>query len=127
MTSMTAEFTFERTKRPPKPAVVVSPGRVPRVARLLALSHKIERLVREGALRDYADAARLGHVSRARMSQVMGLLNLAADIQEAILFLPPTTAGHDPIGERDVRPIAGELSWKRQREMWRRCSPRKAI
>src|SRR3712207_3152134 len=32
--------------------------------------------------------ARLGHVTRARVTQIMNLLNLAPDIQEAILFLP---------------------------------------
>jgi len=37
--------------------------------------------------------ARLAHVSRARITQIMNLLLLAPDIQEAILFLPRTD-GH---------------------------------
>ena len=46
-------------------------GRVPRIARLMALALRFERLVREGAVRDYAELAALGHVSRARKSQIM--------------------------------------------------------
>jgi hypothetical protein len=48
-----------------------APGRVPRVARLLALAHRLERLLRTGVVKDYTEAARLGHVTRARISQVI--------------------------------------------------------
>ena len=95
-------------------------GRVPRVARLLALAHRFENLIRDGEVRDYADLARLGHVTRARLSQVMNFLNLAPDIQETILFLPPVTQGQDPIYERQLRPIMAVLDWKKQRRMWER-------
>ena len=47
-------------------------------------------------VKDYAALARLGHVSRARVSQVMALLSLAPDLQEAVLFLPRTVRGRDP-------------------------------
>ncbi len=93
-------------------------GSVPRVARLMALAIRCEDLVRRGEITDYADAARLGHVTRARMSQIMNLLNLAPDIQEEILFLPRTTQGRDAIGERDVRPICILADWKKQRQLW---------
>jgi hypothetical protein len=49
----------------------------------------------------------------------MNLLNLAPDVQEDILFLPLTEAGRDPIKEWQVRPIAAESDWRRQRKMWR--------
>ena len=49
-------------------------GRVPRIARLLALAHKFDSLVRQGAIADYAALARLGHVSRARITQILNLL-----------------------------------------------------
>jgi hypothetical protein len=62
---------------------------IPRIARLLALAIRFDRLLRAEELRDYAELARLGHVTRARMTQIMKLLNLAPDIQEQILFLPP--------------------------------------
>jgi len=77
-----------------------------------------EKLIRDGEVRDYADLARLGHVTRARLTQIMNLLNLAPDIQEQILFLPAVTSGDDPIHERQLRPIAKLLDWGRQRRMW---------
>jgi hypothetical protein len=96
----------------------VRPGRVPRVARLMALALHFEGLIRNGAVKDYAEIARLGHVTRARMSQIMGLLNLAPELQEAILFLPPTTCGRDPIQLRHLRPVATALEWTVQRRRW---------
>jgi hypothetical protein len=93
-------------------------GRVPRVSRLLALAHRLDGLVRQGVIRDYATLARLGHVSRARISQIMNLLNLAPDIQEEILFLPPTAHGRDPIRILHLQPIAQTLEWRCQRTLW---------
>jgi len=57
-------------------------GKPPRLARLVALAHKLDRLVRSGAVKDYAELAQLGHVSPARLSQIMLLLHLAPAIQE---------------------------------------------
>src|SRR5690242_18906811 len=61
-------------------------GRVPRVARLLALAIRLEQLVQAGVIANYAALAKLGHVSRARVTQIQNLLLLAPDIQEALLF-----------------------------------------
>ncbi|HEY7157270.1 MAG TPA: hypothetical protein VH575_25175 [Gemmataceae bacterium] len=97
---------------------LVPPGRVPRVARWMALALRFERLLREGHIASYAELARLGHVTHARISQIMNLLYLAPDIQEAILFLPRTQRGRDPILLRDLQPIAAVLDWWRQRQMW---------
>jgi len=94
-------------------------GSVPRVAKLMALAIRCEELVRRGDVADYADLARLGHVTRARMTQIMNLLNLAPDIQEEILFLPRTAKGRDPIGERDLRPITAIHDWRAQRGVWK--------
>ncbi len=99
-----------------KPEVPV--GRVPRISRLMALAIKFEEMIRSGAVKDQAELARLGHVSRARLSQIVNLLNLAPDIQEAILSLPPMMARRDSVGERDVRPIATVADWAKQRKMW---------
>ena len=84
----------------------------------MALAIRIEGLVRDGVISDYAAAAELGHVTRARMSQIMNLLNLAPDIQEAILFLPPVESGRDPITEREIRPVSASMDWKAQRIYW---------
>ncbi len=93
-------------------------GNIPRVAKLLALAIRFERLVKRGDIQDYADLARLGYVTRARITQIMNLLNLAPDIQEEILFLPNTTKGRDPILEKDMRPVAAVPHWNRQRKIW---------
>ena len=68
--------------------------------------------------RDLADAARAIDVTRARMTQVMGLLLLAPEIQEAILDLPPVTNGRDPVSERALRRIVAEPDWDEQRALW---------
>ena len=100
---------------PPGPSL---PGRVPRVARLMALAIRFDGLLRAGVVKDYAELARLGHVTRARVSQVMNLLYLAPDIQEAVLFLPRTQRGRDPVILRDLQPIASTLDWRTQRRLW---------
>ena len=93
-------------------------GNIPRVAKLLALAIRFEKLVKRGDIQDYANLARLGYVTRARITQIMNLLNLAPDIQEDILFLPNTMKGRDPILEKDLRPVAAVPHWNRQRKMW---------
>ena len=101
----------------------VEPGNVPRISRLMALAIKFEGLVQSGAVQDYAELARLGHVTRARVTQIMNLLLLAPDIQEAILFLPRTVRGKDPITERQVRGVSANPDWGKQREAWKEWSP----
>ena len=73
----------EEPLAPPSPS-----GRVPRISRLMALAIKFQGMLDRGEVKDYAELARLGHVTRARVTQIMNLLMLAPDIQEAILFLP---------------------------------------
>ena len=110
----------KRARQGEAPAPVpVEPGNVPRISRLMALALRFESLVRSGEVQDYADLARLGHVTRARVTQIMNLLLLAPDIQEEILFLPRTVSGHDPITERSVRTIIAVVDWAKQRRMWR--------
>ncbi|MCC6427341.1 MAG: hypothetical protein IT435_11040 [Phycisphaerales bacterium] len=102
-----------------KPIIAAAPlGNVARVTRLLALAIRFEQLIRDGEVRDLADIARLGHVTRARVTQIMNLLHLAPDIQEAILFLPRVEEGRDPITERDLRPVAALVDWRKQRKTW---------
>ncbi len=96
------------------PPPTVPPGRVPRVARLAALALRFEGLVRSGAVASYTELATLGHVTRARVSQVMNLLNVAPDVLEALLFLPRTQVGRAPSTcgscSRSPRPSTGASS-----------------
>jgi hypothetical protein len=105
------EYTLEENARPR------FRGRLPRVARLMALALQFEALIQEGWIRDYADLARLGRVSRARITQIMNLLNLCPDIQEQLLFLPPAIRGRDAIHESALREIAKVPEWEQQRRL----------
>lgn len=96
----------------------VSEGHIPRISRLMALAIRFEQLIRDGVVKDQADLARLAMVSRARVTQIMDLLMLAPEIQEALLFLPPVEKGRDPITERQLRPMTSETDWLCQRHSW---------
>ena len=101
----------------------VSPGRVPRVARLMALALRLDELVRTGQVGSYSELASLGQVTRARVCQIMNLLHLAPDIQEALLFLPLTQRGRDPLILADLMPLAAAFDWRKQRRLWRQLLP----
>ena len=110
----------ERTSERPAPPVTQSSPRVPRIARRMALALHIETLVRSGAVSSYADVARLGHVSRARVCQILSLLQLAPDLQEQLLFLSRPAHGREPFPFRQVLAIAAVLDWDEQRRRWRK-------
>ena len=99
-------------------------GRVPKLSRLMALAIKFQGMLERGEVKDQAELARVGHVTRARVTQIMNLLMLAPDIQEEILFLPLVTSGRDPVKEWQVRGIAAEMVWTEQRRMWERLNIR---
>ncbi len=84
----------------------------------MALAIRCEGLIRDGVIESYTELGRLGHVTRARVSQIMNLLNLAPDIQEAVLHLPRTETGCAPIILAQLQPIASTPDWRKQRRMW---------
>jgi len=106
--------TFSPQHRPP--AGEAADRSIPRIARLMALAIRFEGLLRDETIRDYAELARLGRVTRARMTQIMKLLDLAPDIQEQILFLPGITG----LNERNLRPIVSQIDWNEQRRMFQK-------
>jgi len=83
--------------------------KVPRIARLMALAIHFDRLIREGKVKDYAEIARLGGVTRARVTQVMNLLTLAPAIQEELLL-----SRHNSISERSLRRSVRTAAWRSQ-------------
>ena len=120
---MKIEFTVPFRRVPAPRNLVAEPapepeGPPPRIARLMALAHKLDALVRSGAVSSYGELARLGHVSPARLTQIMVLLHLAPSIQEYLLFLSAADARF--IGELELRKIAREPRWDLQRAMWER-------
>jgi hypothetical protein len=94
-------------------SVEISSRVVSRITRLLALAVKFEGLRQSGTVKNYAELARLGRVSRARVSQIMSLLNLATDIQQDILLSPKMN-----VPESSIRALSAEVIWSRQRERW---------
>ena len=98
----------------------VPSSRIPRIARLLALAWHVEELVQSGKISSYAAAARLGHVSRARLSQILSLLNLAPDLQEQLLFLQRPACGRQSLVLRQVLTVVAALDWHEQRRRWRK-------
>jgi hypothetical protein len=131
---MTSAFTIEcrvhfnhrgrgsRQRPPSNRESADEAGRVPRVSRLMALALRLDELIRSGEVTSYAELARLGHVTRARLSQIVGLLCLAPNLQEEILFLPRTVQGRDPIQLRHILPIAMLADWRKQRIRWKALS-----
>lgn len=111
---MTATLTV-RLERPSRPVPVATPGRVPRIVRLLAFAHKVEADIRAGVYDDLADAARKLGLTRARVTQIANLTLLAPAIQEEILAMPATTRGRETVMERTLRPIVARSVWERQR------------
>jgi hypothetical protein len=93
-------------------------GRIPRVARLLALAHHFDELLKTGAVDTQAELAELAKLTPARVTQIMNLLALAPDIQEEIFFLPPVTEGRPSITERHLRQVLKTVVWSEQRERW---------
>jgi hypothetical protein len=93
-------------------------GRVPRLARLMALALRCQGLLRSGAITDQAELARLGQVSRARISQILNLLHLAPDLQEQLLFLPLIHQGRERLHLADLQPLCRQWDWRRQRPLW---------
>ena len=100
-------------------AAAESGGRIPRVSRLMALAIKFERMVREGTVHTYRQLAEAGQISRARMSQIMHLSDLAPEIQEELLFLPRTVTGPDRYTEKQMRQVARSVDWEWQKKQFR--------
>src|SRR5262249_54364374 len=107
------------------PPLAAPTTRVPRVSKLMALALRLDKLVASGEVKDYAELARIGRVTRARVGQIVSLVYLAPDIQEALLLLPAVEQGRDPIILRDLLPIAAEPDWHRQRRHWRELATRR--
>jgi hypothetical protein len=107
--------------QPPRQSQELIPtmaGRLPRITRLLALAVRFEGLLQDGTVRDYAELARLGGVSRARITQIMSLRSLAPEIQERILALPAVTSSAEAVNERLLRAMAQRWDWREQLRMW---------
>ncbi len=94
-------------KPKPRPEVRTGP---PRIARLLALAHRLEREVREGKT-DLAGIARRYGLTRARVTQLLNLTLLAPEVQAEVVTRKVT--------ERALRSLSSQPSWRDQLARWR--------
>jgi len=94
------------------PTKAVHAEKLPRVARLLALAHKFQKMLDRGEVESMAELARLGRVSRARVTQIMDLLMLAPEIQEEVLM------GRYARGLRELMTVCRRAAWIEQRGLW---------
>lgn len=103
-------------RRQVKPPAAGATKQPPRLRHALLAGHQIERRLRDDPTQDYASFARATGVSRARVTQIVGLTLLAPDIQEAILT--DDSQAMLRLSERALRPVTAEPIWERQRELW---------
>lgn len=99
---------------------------LPRLTRLLALAHRWNRLIEEGVVANYAEIARMMGVSRARVTQIMGLLYLAPGIQEEILLPSNDSWSSFHMRERGMRQICQIQNWTEQNRLWRRLKDKRS-
>ena len=104
----------------PKPKMPSAPAKLPHITKLMALAIRLEYLLATSQVKDQAEIARAAGITRARVTQILNLTNLAPDIQQAILDLEPTTDYVPRFREGAVRTIAIMSSWEMQRVLWKR-------
>jgi hypothetical protein len=110
----TAKTIIEAGTQPEQP----TPSRLPRITKMMALAIRLDHLIKSGQVTDQAELARVGHVSRARLTQIMDLNLLAPDIQESIIFLDALGTCNTIPQEQDIRSMTKQLSWRVQRTLW---------
>lgn len=98
--------------------------RYPRIVQVVALAIHFQEMLDRGEVRNHADLARLGCISRERMSQIMMLAWLAPDIQQEVLGLPKTPGGKLAISETSLRQVARVPNWDEQRNRFQQMSLR---
>jgi len=93
--------TVPPARKNPKPAREPKP---PRVVELLRKAIEWTALIESGKIATQAEIARKEGITRARVTQIMGMLRLTPEIQEQIRALPDTF-GPSTVSERNLRPI----------------------
>jgi hypothetical protein len=116
----TATYHARFSPRPyaPGPGTLGDPAApLPSATRLLVLAHKIDGMIQSGEVRDWADAARLAGVTRARMTQIANMLLLSPSIQERILTLPLEVMNRDRMTEHYLRGVGAAPCWQEQSQI----------
>jgi hypothetical protein len=104
----------------PRPAKPIAPPSVPHITKLMTLAIRLEHLLETGQVKDQAEIARTAGITRARVTQILNLTQLAPDIQQSIFDLEPTTDHVPRFREPELRQIAIEPNWEKQQQAWKR-------
>ncbi len=123
MSTVDVQVTLKLRGRAKLPIEAAAP-RMLRITRLMALAIKFESMVKRREVTDFADIARLGYVTRARLTQIMNLLLLAPTIQEEILQMERQPLENRAVSERNMRAVANFAEWNRQAIVWARLKTR---
>ena len=92
------------------------PKKEPLLRRSLSLAYQIQALLDQGKTKSLLQLAGWLHMSIARISQILNLLNLAPEIQQEILL--PQDEATEKITEYHIRWIAMETDWQKQTTTW---------
>jgi hypothetical protein len=101
--------------------------RYPRIFQVGALAIHFQDMLDRDEVRNHADLARLGCISRERMSQIMMLAWLAPGIQQQVLGLPKSAGGRFPVSETALRSVARLTVWDKQRAQWRELGQTRVV
>jgi len=96
--------------------------KVPRVVELLRKAIEWQILLESGEIVNKADIARQEGITRARVTQVMGVLRPAPEIQERILSMPDGD-GRPSLTERMLRPFGTIADQRDQIREFQRVLP----
>ena len=92
------------------------PADLPPVVKNLVLAHQIDHAIRDGRARDYKALAQQMGITDARIGQIVGLCQLAPDLQEQILNGDARTLGD--LSPRQLSKIAEVVDWQVQRRQF---------
>ena len=90
--------------------------REPRLRQSLILAYQIEQMIEDKHARDFTEVADWLSMTKARLSQIMGMLNLSPTIQEEILLTDSPKIYQFTVDT--VQHIALEIDWKKQSLLW---------
>ncbi len=88
----------------------------PTILKNLILAHQLQQLRDTGQIKSIKKASQWLNLHHVRIDQIMNLLLLCPKIQEDILSLSMFKLKQIP--EYKLRPIAHELDWQKQQELW---------
>ncbi len=114
----TCWVSFRDRGRPEKCTEERPARRETRVPRLLALAHKIDGMINSGELKDWAEAARLIGITRARMAQIAQMLFLSPGIQESILCEMEGMNFPSFLNGGQLRHVGALTDWMEQLQTW---------